>query len=69
MWILPDFLESTTGIATWLSTEKERKLAVDRIIEDRVARSTEEAITRGLKLAVTHYRTWIFVSGCGSSFE
>lgn len=63
MFILPDFPESKSGSGTWLFTEEEKKLAVDRIARDRVsAPSADEGIMHGLKLAVSDYRTWIFVS-------
>ena len=63
MFILPDFPESKTGSATWLFTEEERQMAVSRIARDRVSvPDSDQSITNGLKLAVTDYRTWVFVS-------
>lgn len=42
---------------------EEQKLAMDRIQRDRVsAPEADESIMNGLKLAVTDYRTWVFVS-------
>lgn len=62
MFILPDFPGSNTGGGKWLFTEEEKKLAVDRILKDRVsAPEADESIMHGLKLAVTDYRTWVFV--------
>lgn len=63
MFLLPDFPGSNTGGGKWLFTEEEQKLAVDRIQRDRVSiADADESIMHGLKLAVTDYRTWIFVS-------
>lgn len=63
MLVLPDFPESKSGSGKWLFTEEEKKLAVERILRDRVsAPSADEGIMHGLKLAVLDYRTWIFVS-------
>ena len=63
MFILPDFPGSKTGGGKWLFSEEEQKLAVDRIARDRVsAPEANENIMHGLKLAVTDYRTWVFVS-------
>lgn len=63
MFILPDFPGSKTGDAKWLFSEEEQKLAIDRIQRDRVsAPETNESIMHGLKLAVTDYRTRVFVS-------
>ena len=63
MFILPDFPGSKTGGGKWLFSEEEQKLAVDRIARDRVsAPEANESIMHGLKLAVTDYRTWVFVS-------
>jgi MFS family permease len=63
MFICVDFPESKTGAGTWLFTAEERTFAVDRMLRDRVsAPSTEESMRHGLKLAVTDYRTWVFVS-------
>ncbi len=63
MFVLPDFPESKSGSGRWLFTEAEKRLAVDRIARDRVsAPTTNEGIMHGLKLAVSDYRTWVFVS-------
>lgn len=63
MFLLPDFPGSKTGGGKWLFTEEEQKLAVDRIHRDRVSiAEADESIMHGLKLAVTDYRTWVFVS-------
>lgn len=69
MFLLPDFPGSNTGGGKWLFTEEEQKLAMDRIQRDRVSVSeADESIMHGLKLAVTDYRTWIFVSQNFSAF-
>ncbi|KAH7126632.1 major facilitator superfamily domain-containing protein [Dendryphion nanum] len=61
MALLPDFPGSKSGSGSWLFTEAERKLAVDRIMRDRVsAPEADESIMNGLKLAVSDYRTWVF---------
>lgn len=66
IFILPDFPESTggkVGSAKWLFTPNERLVAVERMRRDRV--SVEEgnrSVWYGLRLAITDYRTWIFVS-------
>ncbi|KAF2622144.1 MFS general substrate transporter [Macroventuria anomochaeta] len=61
MFILPDFPGSKTGGGKWLFTEEEQKLAIERILRDRVsAPEADESIMHGLKLAVTDYRTWVF---------
>lgn len=63
MFILPDFPGSKTGGGKWLFNEEEQKLAIDRIQRDRVsAPEANESIMHGLRLAVTDYRTWVFVS-------
>lgn len=63
MFLLPDFPESTSGSGKWLFTEDERKLAIERIMLDRVSvPESDRSVWFGLKLAVKDYRTWVFVS-------
>lgn len=63
-FILPDFPESATGSVTWLLTQEEREVAVERMQRDRTSTGEEKhSVWYGLKLAVTYYRTWIFVRG------
>lgn len=63
-FILPDFPESATGSVTWLLTKEEREVAVERMQRDRTSTGEEKhSVWYGLKLAVTDYRTWIFVRG------
>ena len=62
-FLLPDFTDSTTGSATWLLSDKEREVATQRIILDRVSLpEADRSVWTGLALAVKDYRTWIFVS-------
>lgn len=61
--LIPDFPGQETGVAKWLLTEKERKVAIERIAMDRVDQPDSEAtVWVGLKLAVTDVKLWIFVS-------
>ena len=62
-FILPDFPETATGTAKWLLNEDERKIASIRMRRDRVSvEDGNRSVWYGLKLAVTDYRTWVFVS-------
>lgn len=61
-FMLPDFPTSKSGSATWLLTQEERELAVDRIARDQVSdQESDHSLLYGLKLAVTDYRVWVFV--------
>lgn len=61
--LLPDFPGQKSGVARWLLTDEEQKVAVERIERDRVSLPTEDSsVWRGLQLAVKDVRTWIFVS-------
>jgi MFS family permease len=63
VFLLPDFPHSTTGSTTWLFTEEERQIALDRVQRERVTTSeTNNGVLHGLKLACADYRVWIFVS-------
>ncbi|KAK0121932.1 hypothetical protein ONS95_010207 [Cadophora gregata] len=65
IFILPDFPESSggkVGSARWLFTADERLVAVERMRRDRVSVDEgKRSVWYGLRLAVTDYRTWIFV--------
>ncbi|KAH7146522.1 major facilitator superfamily domain-containing protein [Dactylonectria macrodidyma] len=59
---LPDFPGMKSGVAKWLLTDAEQKVAVERIARDRVSLPTENpSVWHGLKLAATDIRTWVFV--------
>lgn len=61
--LLPDYVDSTTGSGRWLFSEKEREVAAGRIAMDRVSvPGSDRSVWNGLFLAVTDYRTWVFVS-------
>lgn len=60
--MLPDFPESTTGSQKWLLTSRERKVALERILVDRVAQEDNRTLWYGFVRAVADYRTWVFVS-------
>lgn len=61
--LIPDFPGQETGVAKWLLTEKEKKVAIERMAMDRVDQPASEAsVWVGLKLAVTDLNLWIFVS-------
>ncbi|TLD28587.1 hypothetical protein PspLS_04056 [Pyricularia sp. CBS 133598] len=64
--LLPDFPDQKRrkwSLARWLITEKERRIAEERIRRDRVSvpGGDEKGVFHGLKLAVVDVRTWIFV--------
>ena len=66
IFLLPDYPESEKGSGAWLFSAYERKLAADRILLDRVSLpQSDRSVWVGLRLAVTDYRTWIFVSALG----
>lgn len=63
IFVLPDFPESEGGSAKWLFTPEERVVAIERMLRDRVAGTEDgKSVWYGLKLAITDYRMWIFVS-------
>lgn len=67
--LLPDFPGQKSGVAKWLLTEKEQKVAVERIRRDRVSLpEADSSVWNGLKLAVKDARTWVFVSCYPSVF-
>ncbi|KAI0486364.1 MFS general substrate transporter [Xylaria cf. heliscus] len=60
-FLLPDFPGMKTGVAGWLLTEMEQKVAVERMAMDHVSQPKAEAgAIAGLKLAVRDLNTWIF---------
>lgn len=60
--ILPDFPGDKTGVCGWLMSEEEQKVAVARIVRDRVSQpEADRSVLNGLKLAVMDIRTWVFV--------
>lgn len=68
--ILPDYVDSSTGSGTWLFSTKEREVAARRIAMDRVSvPESDLCVWNGLFLALTDYRTWIFVSSILSSWS
>ncbi|CRK11183.1 hypothetical protein BN1708_010060 [Verticillium longisporum] len=62
-FMLPDYPHSKTGSAAkWSMSEELRHLAAVRMAADRVSTAEEEqTVWNGLKLAVTDYKTWVFV--------
>lgn len=61
-FVLPDFPGKVSGTAKWLRTEEERHVAVLRMQRDRTSETHQRrSVWYGLKLAVTDYRTWIYV--------
>ncbi|KAJ9150396.1 Major facilitator superfamily transporter [Pleurostoma richardsiae] len=61
-FLLPDFPGQKTGVAKWLLTDAEQKVAVDRIRRDRVTLPSENpSVWNGLRLAAKDIRTWVFV--------
>ncbi|KAH8894628.1 MFS general substrate transporter [Thozetella sp. PMI_491] len=61
LFILPDFPASNTGAATWLLSEEERQLAIDRIACDQVSnQESNNSVWYGLKLAALDFRVWVF---------
>ncbi|KAL0929911.1 major facilitator superfamily transporter [Colletotrichum truncatum] len=64
LFLLPDYPESKTGSGRWSMTEDMRRIAVARILADRVSQpeAKSNSIWYGLKLTFIDYRTWIFVA-------
>lgn len=60
-FVLPNYPHSTKGGAMWSMTEDMRKLAVARILDDRVETSSNSSVLYGLKLAVTDVKCYIFI--------
>ncbi|KAJ4180111.1 hypothetical protein NW755_011960 [Fusarium falciforme] len=63
IFILPDFPSSKSGSATWLLSDDERQLAVERIARDQVSnQESNRSIWHGLRTAAMDFRVWVFVS-------
>ncbi len=60
-FVLPNYPHSNKGGAMWSMTEDMRKLAVARILDDRVETSDNSSVLHGLKLAVTDVKCYIFI--------
>ncbi|KAF4775190.1 hypothetical protein HER10_EVM0007645 [Colletotrichum scovillei] len=60
--LLPDFPGQKSGVAKWLLTDAEQRVAVERIRRDRVSLpEADSSVWNGLKLAIKDPRTWVFV--------
>lgn len=63
-FLLLDFPSMRTGVARWLLTEIEQRVAVERMAMDHVSQpKAEQGVMAGLKLAVGDLNTWLFVGG------
>ncbi|KAK8876683.1 transporter [Apiospora arundinis] len=61
-WTLPDYPHSKTGSQRWALDGDMRRLAEARMVADRVTgASGTGTVWTGVKLAVTDFKTWIFV--------
>ncbi|CRK15550.1 hypothetical protein BN1723_010706 [Verticillium longisporum] len=60
-FILPNYPQSENGSAMWSMTSDMRKVAVARILDDRVEKSEGLSVWHGLKLAVTDVKCYIFI--------
>ncbi|KAH8880214.1 MFS general substrate transporter [Thozetella sp. PMI_491] len=60
-FLIPDFPESATGSQKWLMTPEERKVALERILADRIVQESNRTLWFGFVRAVSDYRTWAFV--------
>lgn len=60
--LLPDFPEAKTGSQSWLMTEEERQVALQRIQADNIQQESSRSVWYGFRRAVSDYRTWAFVS-------
>ncbi|UQC88710.1 uncharacterized protein CLUP02_14235 [Colletotrichum lupini] len=59
--LLPDFPGQRSGVAKWLLTDAEQRVAVERIRRDRVSLpEADSSVWNGLKLAIKDPRTWVF---------
>ncbi|KAK1450635.1 hypothetical protein CCUS01_02091 [Colletotrichum cuscutae] len=60
--LLHDFPGQRSGVAKWLLTDAEQRVAVERIRRDRVSLPEADSnVWNGLKLAIKDPRTWVFV--------
>lgn len=63
IFVLPDYPGSDSGSARWSMTPEMRQIAAARMQEDRVSEpETSRSVWFGLKLSVTDYKTYLFVS-------
>jgi MFS family permease len=63
LFLLPDYPGANTGSARWSMSEDLRRLAAARMQVDRVSESEEKhTILNGLRLSLTDYKTYVFVS-------
>lgn len=63
IFILPDYPDSNTGSARWSMTPEMRRVAAARMAADRVSEpETDRSVWRGLKMSLTDYKTYLFVS-------
>lgn len=60
-FVLPNYPSSDNGGAIWSMTDDMRKLAVARILDDRVETSENSSVWHGLKLALTDVKCYIFI--------
>jgi hypothetical protein len=60
-FILPNYPDSTTGGAMRYMTADMRKVAAARILDDRVEYSEKSTVWRGLRLAVTDLKLYMFL--------
>lgn len=68
-FFIPDYPNSNTGAATYWLTEDQRKVAVAVMAADRVSEpSAKESVLHGLRLVLTDFKTWIFVSSGSPEF-
>ncbi|GJC94066.1 major facilitator superfamily transporter [Colletotrichum higginsianum] len=60
--LLPDYVGSKTGVCSWLMSDKELRVAAQRMEADRVSVPQQTTtVWNGLRLAVRDVRTWLFV--------
>ncbi|KAJ0156131.1 putative transporter [Colletotrichum tanaceti] len=60
--LLPDYVGSKTGVCSWLMSDKELRVAAQRMEADRVSVPQQKTtVWNGLRLAVRDVRTWLFV--------
>lgn len=64
IFVLPNYPDSeSSGSARWSMTPEMRQIAAARMLEDRVSEpETSRSVWVGLKLSITDYKTWLFVS-------
>ncbi len=61
--LLPDYVESESGAASWLLSAKEREVAAQRMALDRLpVPQAERSLWQGVLLAAKDVYTWFFAS-------